>query len=245
MKKPTAKLVILGCLIINFFRSPRGNPFQNWFWKGCAVAYRTGARILEGFALMARLNLSSQRLNAKTIEISWTDRKPNDTKGLKVAFFSISIFALFIAGMVFVFQDKGFGLLALTPVTAIIYTIWFHGSSSKPNSVKFSTDTVTHRGRSFSTDEITRFEYGLQSQLTGIMPETYDNGHRETDPHLIRMWINDASAYEVSANNWQTQVNHEIRDALASALDQVRKDQAAVEHEKAHGKAGDFGLPDY
>lgn len=66
-----------------------------------------------------------------------------------------------------------------------------------------------------------------------------------TDPMLIRMWINDSSAIQISLNNWQTQVNHEIRDALDGALKAVRDAGKQEEHEAEFGKQGDFGMPDY
>lgn len=62
---------------------------------------------------------------------------------------------------------------------------------------------------------------------------------------LIRMWLNDSSPVELSQNNWQTQVNHEIRSALDRALTAVRQEQVKAEQVGTYGQQDDKGMPDY
>ena len=59
------------------------------------------------------------------------------------------------------------------------------------------------------------------------------------------MWIDDAQAVEVSVNNWQTQVNHQIRDALDRALTTVRAEQVQAAQAATYGQQDDKGMPDY
>ena len=51
--------------------------------------------------------------------------------------------------------------------------------------------------------------------------------------------------HNLSKNNWQQQVNHEIRDALAKGLEAVRDLDKQQEHEEKFGVVGDNGMPDY
>lgn len=111
-------------------------------------------------------------------------------------------------------------------------------------SVTFTPSNVIHEGRSYPTEEITRFEYGLRYALTGVAPAR--NEHTTAvDPMLIRMWLNDAKPIELSQNNWQTQVNHEIRDALDRALTAVRQEQVEAERVATYGQQDDKGMPEY
>lgn len=110
--------------------------------------------------------------------------------------------------------------------------------------VTFTPSKVIHEGRSYPTEQVTRFDYGLRYALTGVAPAR--NEHTTAvDPMLIRMWLNDASPIELSQNNWQTQVNHEIRDALDRALTAVRQEQVEAERVATYGQQDDKGMPDY
>ena len=71
-------------------------------------------------------------------------------------------------------------------------------------------------------------------------------GDPMSDPSLIRMWVKDSYAEDISQNDWQNQVNHKIRDALAKALETVRNMDKQQEHEEKFGKVSDdTGMPDY
>lgn len=194
----------------------------------------------------------AQELNLKStpsgggVRVSWDDNKANDTK--KGADWAVSITVLaswLILGFIAIAATSGWPIL-LSLIISGGAIFWYQkGSYTVSNAVEFTPDTITHQGRSFPTKQVTRFDYGLKSALTGVQPARAKNGNTASDPTIIRIWIDDAEAYTISENNWQTQVNHKIRDALAAGLDAVRKDQAAQEKADKFGDQGDLGMPDY
>lgn len=118
-------------------------------------------------------------------------------------------------------------------------------SPSLRNQVRIAKDRFTHRKFSVPTSSITRFEYGTKEQLTGAKEVGLDSKTLH-NPTIIRLWVGDATAYEISRNNWQTQVNHEIQTALTKALETVRDFDKQQKHAQEFGTVStDTGMPDY
>lgn len=194
------------------------------------------------------LDLKMERIDQDTIRVSWNDTNPNPW--VMFVFIAVLIFMLIV--FVAIGAPTESGLLGFVGLTVIMTILWFiikrkpqlrrifALSHTKPNVVEFGRTTTIHGSSSIPTDEITRFEYGLKSQLIGVRPVESEN-----DPMVIRMWLNDSKAYDFSENNWQTQLNHEIRDTLALALKAVRNIEKQEFHEAEFGKTGDFGMPEY
>ena len=109
------------------------------------------------------------------------------------------------------------------------------------NEVKFSHSYVEHANQLFPLEEVTRFEMGTKRDLTGNGPPR----GRTMDPYIIRMWLHDNQAHDVSINAWQTQVCHQIRDTLTNALEAVRGKKTDQQNEANFGVVGDNGMPDY
>lgn len=109
------------------------------------------------------------------------------------------------------------------------------------NEVKFSHSYVEHENQLFPLEEVTRFEMGTKRELTRNTPPS----GRTMDPYIIRMWLNDNQAHDVSINAWQTQVCHQIRDTLANSLEAVRGKKAEQQNDAKFGVVGDNGMPDY
>lgn len=188
------------------------------------------------------LNLKARWVDDDTIRVTWTDVKANDQMTAVAVFGGLAM----VVGFVVSLLNNSFGGGAVSLIAGFVFLIWWRsGSHSVENQVDFTADTVTHQGRKYPTKEITRFEYGLTTALTGTSVKRDGKGNALSDPTLIRMWINDARAVEISSNNWQNQVNHEIRDQLSAALRTIREDQTKREQEAEHGKVGDLGMPDY
>lgn len=194
-----------------------------------------------------KLNLKADWINEETLRISWMDVKANDNNKAAMIILPIVIFVLFIVSAGVALSDGGFGFMGLVLIGTLVSVTWFRsGSTSVPNHIDFSAKDISHKGQKFPTHEVSRFEYGLKSALTGVTPPRDGNGNSMSDPLLIRMWINDAFPHEISSNNWQVQINHEIRDALAKALDAVRNVEKKQSQAKEFGEVnGDFGMPDY
>lgn len=189
-------------------------------------------------------------LNAKwtgdTLRISWNDVKANDQNKAAAIIMPIAIFVLFIWSGGVALTDGGFGFMGLVLVGSLVAVIWYRsGSTTVPNHVDFTAKSITFRGRKYQTTSITRFDYGVKSQLTGITPQKDGNGNAMSDPTLVRMWVNDSAPVTISENNWSFDVCHEIRDALDQALTKVRTDQKEAVKEALFGKSGEFGVPDY
>jgi hypothetical protein len=101
-------------------------------------------------------------------------------------------------------------------------------------SITFIPSEVIHEGCSYPTELVTRFDYGSRQALTGQAPLQNKYGPM-ADPFLVRMCIEDAEAVELSVNNWQTHVNHKIRDTLDRALTAVRQEKAQAERVATYG----------
>ena len=195
---------------------------------------------------MARaLNLQTTRTDDGAIKVSWDDTVKGDFTTSGQTMYGLVAFGGFLLFMILGFSAGiGWMLLALPWVIGCVFLM--RQTKMEPNAVTFDKDNVRHKGQVFETATVTRFEYGLRSQLTGQQPyRDPKSGHTASDPAMIRMWINDASAHIISESNWQNQVVHEIRDALDKALLAVRKEAVQLEREATHGKTGDFGMPDY
>lgn len=191
---------------------------------------------------MARkLRLKTERLQNGKVMVSWMDVYPS----LLPLLVRIPLAAIFLYCVIaFMFTlDPNYLWFPLIILAISIYLMI--NTPQTKNSVIFKSDVVQHRGKKFPTRDITRFEYGSQSELTGNAPKEGFDGEKEIDPFIIRIWLNDSISHDISKNVWQKQINHEIRDALDNALRDVRG--AAVKHERAEkfGQQDDFDLPDY
>lgn len=195
---------------------------------------------------MARaLNLQTTRTDDGAIKVSWDDTVKGDFTTSGANMYGLAAVGGFLLFTVLGFA-AGVGWFFLSIPWMLGCISMMRQTKMKPNAVIFDKDRIRHGDDVFATPTVTRFEYGLRSQLTGQQP--YRNpktGDFASDPAMIRMWINDASAHIISESNWQNQVVHEIRDALDKALLAVRKEAVREEREATHGKTGDFGMPDY
>jgi hypothetical protein len=194
--------------------------------------------------MATNLDLKTEPMGKDRIRVSWTDVKIKEQNAGTILTLVILAFGGFALAMFFTFN--GAPIMLLVWIGAIIAFLWAGGQRrTEPNSIEFGRDVTTHQGRQFPTDEITRIEYGSEAQMTGGVKRKLANGADAPDQTMIRMWLNDSAAHPISVNNWQTQVNHEIRDALARALDEVRKSKAKEERTQKFGDQGDLGMPDY
>lgn len=137
-----------------------------------------------------------------------------------------------------------FWMLINAPI-AIAGFLWKTKTDWVSNEAHFTRKTVSTSGGTVPTDRITRFDYGIRSQLTGNLPLKDFQGDPLPDPFIIRMWIGDAQAITVSTNNWESGVNHTIRDALDKALQQVRTAEKKAIHDQKYGRVEDNGIPNY
>lgn len=183
------------------------------------------------------------------IKVSWNDVVANDqSKSAGILIPIVAFVAFILAGGMILGGNAGggFALLGMVLVGTIVGAIWFRaGSTTVRNSMTFSAEKVSHKGRSYPTDRVTRFEYGMKSNLTGITPKKDGHGDSMSDPVMIRMWVDDSAPITITENNWEFGINHEIRDTLDNALKTVRQHNKQKQHEKEYGKTGDFGMPDY
>lgn len=193
-----------------------------------------------------KLDLKGDWINDTTLRIAWNDVKANDQNKAVPWIIGLGWFPLFLFSMYNAISGGGFALMGILLVALVVIIFWYRGGSTTvPNHMDFSAQKVTVNGRDYQTPTITRFDYGVKSQLTGITPQKDGNGNSLSDPTLIRMWVNDSAPVTISENNWAFDVCHEIRDALDQALQKVRADEKETAKEAEFGKTGDFGVPDY
>jgi hypothetical protein len=188
------------------------------------------------------LNLEFTRLPDGGVKVTWQDPVLAEFSRLKsevyAAVFGLGSIAFLLMG----FVSMWFLLVSLLWMFGGI--IMFKTARMEQRAVTFTPSEIIHEGRSYPTEQITRFEYGSRHALTGQAPVQGKDGPA-ADPNLIRMWLNDSSPIELSQNNWQTQVNHQIRDALDRALTAVRQEQVEAERVATYGQQDDKGMPDY
>lgn len=192
-----------------------------------------------------QLNLSAT-WHDDTLRIAWNDVIANDQNKPIQWIIALVWFPLFLVSIFTGLSGGGLSFMGILLVVLIVVVVWFRsGSTTVPNHVDFSIQTITFKGRNYATTDITRFDYGVKSKLTGITPQKDSDGNSMSDPTLIRMWVNDSAPVIISANNWSFDVCHEIRDALDQALQKVRAGEKEASKEAKFGKMGDFGVPDY
>ncbi|SCZ74310.1 hypothetical protein SAMN04488118_1272 [Epibacterium ulvae] len=192
------------------------------------------------------LKLKTERINDTTVRVSWTDPVLGDfSKGnsnMLGAIAGIGFLICMGVGLV----NQTFTPLLVGFALIIGCLVMLKTTRMVDRQIVFDPETTLVEGRRYPTDQITRFEYGLRSQLTGEQPyRDPKSGAVHSDPTLIRMWLNDSDALQISINNWQPQVCHKIRNALDEALLFVRKEQKQADHREKYGSKGDFGMPEY
>ena len=178
------------------------------------------------------LNLKVDRHGDQQIVVSWDDlvsaqfsNSAGNLYGLLAGAVALGCLFLSLATM-----NPIWMLVAI--VAVIVILILFKRSKPVRNTVEFTPQYVANKGRRYPTDEVTRIEYGLRSQLTGQEPAKDGHGNPMADPYIIRLWLNDTSAVTLSENNWQSQVNHEIRGHLDAALIAMKKGVQQRAHEE-------------
>lgn len=183
-----------------------------------------------------------------SVKVQWFDRQKGSIAAEQYQTAIYTFFILFAGLFIFLLATGGIPLMIIiVPVTYGIIKLLLALNYDKPNDVIFTKTYVSHADVKYPVAEITRFEYGPRSQLTGEKPKKLDKNSEADplDPVLIRLWINDAVAHEIGKNTWPYQESHAIRDALAKALDQVRVTEKEVQTTETFGETGDFGMPDY
>ena len=154
------------------------------------------------------LNLTAKWINDATLRIAWNDVKSNDQKQAMQWVLSLVWLAFFLLSIFTVLNDGGFALFGLVCIAFIAMMVWYFGSTTVPNHVDFSIQSVTFQDRNYPTASVTRFDYGVKSQLTGIMPQKDGNGNSMSDPSMIRMWIDDSAPVTISESKWSFEVCH-------------------------------------
>lgn len=196
---------------------------------------------------MASLGLDAKWINDATLRITWNDVKANHQKTAVGVLIGIIGAAGFVVSLFVTIASGNFTLMGLVIIGVIASVLWWRvGTSSTPNAVEFTAETITVQNKKYPTPRVTRFDFGAKSQLTGMKPKRDGHGNDLSDPTMIRMWVDDSVPITVSENNWSFDTCHTIRDALDRALQQVREGEKAAAKEAKFGKdGGKFGVPDY
>lgn len=191
------------------------------------------------------LKLQSQWINDRTIRVSWMDVKIRERNaGNQMAMVVVTLGGFFLALGMGLSSGNLWGLLLW--LGAVFGWVWWASTKEEvPNSIDIGSDATTHNGRSFNTQDITRFEMGTEVALLGASSTKPIIGEN-INQTIIRMWLNDTSAYDLAKHNWQQQVSHEINSALTNALKEIRDLDKQQEHAEKFGVVdGDTGMPDY
>jgi len=187
------------------------------------------------------LNLEARWTSANEITVSWNDvyrlihrpgAEPLTALGIFLGF--VASVWLFVATM-----DLGRFLVMM----AIIVAVFLYLQSAqwtKPNHIVIDGTSLHHDGMVFPLNEISRIEYGPESQWTGRIPSS-----NRPDKMQIRLWMRDVRNHVISENTWQPQVNHRIHAKIEEALRAGRKEQNENTHSSARASSNEYGMPDY
>ena len=194
--------------------------------------------------MASNLKLKSEWIDKETIRVSWVDVKIRERSfGSQTLLVFVALGGFFLSLSMLMSSGSLIGLpIWIGSILALI--VFYSTKVKEPNSITIGKTETRHKRQIFPTNQITRFEMGSEIALLGAVA-TKPAIEGSVNQTIIRMWIDDSSAYDLSKNNWQQQVNHEIRDALAKALDAVRNIDKQESHEAEFGKTGDFGMPEY
>lgn len=196
------------------------------------------------------LQLESEWIDPETVKVSWVDVKMRERTfsndwgtvlAIICGFIVIIFLAFALESPLIPFIGVGLGIFAFNQ---------YGKNVTEPNSITIGKTDTRHRDKVFPTAKITRFEMGTELALEGgVSTQAFMGraGHeQDANQTIIRLWVDDARAYNITKNNWQTQVNHEIRDALAKALSAVRDLDTQQESAEQFGVVdGETGMPDY
>lgn len=189
-----------------------------------------------------RLDLVVDDKLPEKVSVSWNDvitlASTDGGKYGKLIGWTLTI--MLIGAIVLSFATLNFGILLVFFIALIPIGISIWIAFTKRNDVHFEKDFVRHGEAVFTTSNITRLDYGLRSSLTGVQPK-----ENAPDPIIIRLWLNDSQAHEISRNLWDMEVNHQIHNALTNALEAVRSADKKEKNAEDFGVVGDNGMPDY
>ncbi|UMA67260.1 hypothetical protein LVO79_20995 (plasmid) [Roseivivax marinus] len=190
---------------------------------------------------MAELNLQTEWIAEDVVKVSWTDTWNIGQSNAAGGAAYMVLIAIFGIGVFFTLNGASMLILFICVLACIALAIYFqHHSFSIANSLAVDPDGLHQDGHFFALEDISRVEYSQKSQWTGNQPQAGKN-----DPIQIRLWLRDNTNHVLSENNWETQVNHRIRDAIEAAILGVRRMENEDRREQREGPANQFGMPDY
>jgi len=128
------------------------------------------------------LKLQSQWINDRTIRVSWMDVKIRERNaGNQMAMVVVTLGGFFLALGMGLSSGNLWGLLLW--LGAVFGWVWWASTKEEvPNSIDIGSDATTHNGRSFNTQDITRFEMGTEVALLGASSTKPIIGENEGNP---------------------------------------------------------------
>lgn len=190
---------------------------------------------------MAELNLRTDWIADDVVKVEWNDTWKVSSSNGAMALAVIAAFGVFVVAAFLSLSTGGMGFFVIGfPLALGIALFAIYASFTNAQSLAVDPEGLHKDGQTFPLQDISRIEYGARSKWTGNTPQ-----QGQSDPTQIRLWLRDSANHVLSENNWETQINHRIRDEIDAAILAIRKMDAEERHEEEHGKAGDFGMPDY
>jgi hypothetical protein len=166
-----------------------------------------------------KLNIKLDQGENGSVIVQWTDisMKPRQSIWVYIlltVFFLVSFFTSFFFG---------FWLLFFAFGVPLALQFYWAKPIEKFNSIEFGPKVTKFlNGESVPTKEISHIEYGDEEALTGARSKTALKTENQNPQTLIRLWVQDSYAMNISLNRWQHQVNHHIVDTLQKALEKAR-----------------------
>ncbi len=193
------------------------------------------------------IGLSVDWQNPKAVSVSWYDPvtvEQADGKKLKGTAGHIAI-GLLAASLVLPFVFQSFWPLILLPVLIayVPMAASFQGINKKV--VAIDTASVRFNDYKITPDRVSRVAVSAYEDWYDLTNEERQDSNKIPFKRMVELWVDDRDRIELSRNSYSKETNLYIKNAIEDALASVQKSAVKEVQEDAHGKAGDFGMPDY
>lgn len=207
-------------------------------------------RAIIGGALVADLNLKIEEIEDEGTSITWNDVQKNIAASLIAAMFGIVATGV---GVYFI-DTSNPSAAFLGAVLAAMFLGWIPAlilylivaeftKMPRPRRLDVFPKSIEHEGHAYHLDEVSRVEYGKRRDWD-------QSGTVEQNDHIqIRVWLEDARFIVVSENNWTTEVNHQLHNAIQGVISRYQSNLKNIAYEEQEQteepKPQGFGIPDY
>lgn len=191
------------------------------------------------------IGLSVDWTSPSAVSVSWYDSVlVDDGTRLKGRAYNIAI-GLLVGGIGLPFVFQSFWPLLLILVLLVYVPLASTVQEINKKTIAFDPTAARFNGRQISLDRISRVSISAYEEWYDLTREEQQDRNKIPFKRTVDLWVDDVERIELSRNNFSKETNLYIKSAIENALAAIKKASAEKVQAKAHGKAGEFGMPDY